>query len=66
MFDWVLNTPIKWHTLYLQEIGHLEKAEPGPLEKADPMSKFTILVKLEVADLKRENNFSLKLQPKNT
>ena len=52
MFDWVLNTPIKWHTLYLQEIGHLEKAEPGPLEKADPMSKFTILVKNYIGQIR--------------
>ena len=53
-------------------MAYLEKADPGPLEKADNMSKFTILVKytfktkLEVADFKHDNSFSLKLQPKNT
>ena len=49
MFDLVLNTPImstiKWHTLHFQKIRPLEKTEPEPLEKADPMPKFTILVK---------------------
>ena len=49
MFDWVLNTPIvstiKCHTLYLQKFGPLEKADPEPWEKVDPMPKFTILVK---------------------
>ena len=50
--------------------GILEKAHPGPPEKADPLSKFTLgqkhlYDKLEVAAFKYDHNFSLKLQTKN-
>ena len=54
-----------------RKCGPLEKAEPGPIEKADPMLKFTVLVKkhlydkLELADFKCDNNF-LNLKPKIT
>ena len=48
MFEWVLNAPlvltIKWHTL--RKSGPLEKADFGPLQKADTMRKFTVLVKI--------------------
>ena len=37
MFDWVLNKPIvstmKWHTLYLQKIGHYKKRTPDLQKK---------------------------------
>ena len=33
---------IKWN---FRKSGTLEKTDPGPLQKADPMPKFTVLVK---------------------
>ena len=57
---------------HLQKKWTLRKSGSQPIEKADPMPQFTVLVqkhlydKLEVTEFKYDNNFSLKLQPKNT
>ena len=41
----------------------LEKADPGPIEKADPIGQKHLYDKLKVADFKYDNNF-LNLKPK--
>ena len=68
MFNWVLNSPIvstiKWHTLYLQKKWTFRKSEL--YVKIHCIGLKWVDGKLEVTDFKHDNEFSLKLQPKDT
>ena len=78
MFDWVLNTSlvliIKCHiyNAHLQKKWTLRKRGPLTYRKNKPYANIPctgqkhLNDKLEIADFKYGNNFSLKLQPKIT
>ena len=60
MFDWVLNTPI------VSQLSNGILRKSGPHAKIHYIGQKHLQDKLKVADFKYDNNFSLKLQPKNT
>ena len=71
MFDWDLNTPlvliIKCHTLQSAPSEKVELKKKRTLcQNSLYWSKAALNDKLEIADIKYDNNFSLKLQPKNS
>ena len=66
MFDWVLNTPSNaiLYKAHLQKMWTLRKS--GYYARIHHIGQKHLNEKLEVTDFKYDNNFSLKLQPKNT